>query len=109
MIGLAAGSRDITQPLRPVTADSMVSGNATGEARELVFTPADSLDDLDAILARTDRPVMLDFYADWCVSCIQMEKFTYSDAEVASRLGKMQLVQADVTKNAPEQIGRAHV
>src|SRR5690625_108544 len=102
IIGLAAGSRDITQPLRPFTAASMVSGNATGEARELVFTPADSLDDLDAILARTDRPVMLDFYADWCVSCIQMEKFTYSDAEVASRLGKMQLVQADVTKNAPE-------
>src|SRR5699024_5903669 len=102
IVGLAAGSRDISQPLQPFTAVGMASGSATAGANELSFSQASSLDELDAVLASTDRPVMLDFYADWCVSCIQMEKLTYSDPEVASRMGKMQLVQADVTENSPE-------
>ncbi len=102
IVGLAAGSRDISQPLQPFTAVGMAPGSATAGANELSFSQASSLDELDAILASTDRPVMLDFYADWCVSCIQMEKLTYSDPEVASRMGKMQLVQADVTENSPE-------
>jgi thiol:disulfide interchange protein DsbD len=55
--------------------------------------------ELDALLARTTRPVMLDFYADWCVSCIEMERFTFSDPQVAARMARFQLVQADVTKN----------
>jgi thiol:disulfide interchange protein DsbD len=53
-------------------------------------------------LAATDRPVMLDFYADWCVSCKEMERFTFSDARVARRrCGKAStLLQADVTANS---------
>lgn len=42
---------------------------------------------------------MLDFYADWCVSCREMEHFTFSDPTVAARMSQMLLVQADVTKN----------
>lgn len=63
------------------------------------FTRVASSAELDALLARTTRPVMLDFYADWCVSCIEMEKFTFSDPQVAARMSKFLLVQADVTKN----------
>lgn len=63
------------------------------------FTRVASSAELDALLARTTRPVMLDFYADWCVSCIEMERFTFSDPQVAARMAQFQLVQADVTKN----------
>ena len=42
---------------------------------------------------------MLDFYADWCVSCKELERFTFSDARVKSRFGNMVLLQADVTAN----------
>ena len=60
---------------------------------------------LDARLAaaRADgRPVMLDFYADWCVSCKEMERYTFSDPQVASRMGRMLLLKADVTANNDE-------
>jgi thiol:disulfide interchange protein DsbD len=63
------------------------------------FTTVSSSAELDAILANADQPVMLDFYADWCVSCIEMERFTFSDPAVANHMGKMTLIQADVTKN----------
>ena len=45
---------------------------------------------------------MLDFYADWCVSCKEMEALTFSDARVKPRLERMLLLQADVTANTPE-------
>jgi thiol:disulfide interchange protein DsbD len=43
---------------------------------------------------------MLDFYADWCISCKEMEKFTFTDARVAQRMDRMLLLQADVTANS---------
>jgi thiol:disulfide interchange protein DsbD len=45
---------------------------------------------------------MLDFYADWCVSCKEMERFTFSDPAVQARLSQLALLQADVTANRPE-------
>jgi thiol:disulfide interchange protein DsbD len=45
---------------------------------------------------------MLDFYADWCVSCKEMERFTFSNAEVAARMQRMLLLQVDVTRNSAE-------
>ena len=48
------------------------------------------------------RPVLLDFYADWCISCKEMEHLTLSNPAVIQALGKFNLVQADVTKNTPE-------
>ena len=45
---------------------------------------------------------MLDFYADWCVACKEFENFTFSDPEVQKRLGKVRLLQADVTANNPD-------
>jgi thiol:disulfide interchange protein DsbD len=91
LVGALAGSRD---PLRPLAG---LAGGAP-EAR-LPFQPVDSLAALQAQLAAPGKPVMLDFYADWCVSCKEMEAFTFSDARVRARLERMLLLQADVTAN----------
>jgi thiol:disulfide interchange protein DsbD len=58
--------------------------------------------DLDARVKTTGKAVMLDFYADWCVSCKEMERFTFSDPRVQARLGQMELLRADVTANNAE-------
>ncbi|WP_322999131.1 protein-disulfide reductase DsbD [Castellaniella sp.] len=98
--GLLAGGQDMLRPLAPFAAGSGSGGVAVPgpDAIRARFTPVTSLADLDAKLAASDRPVMLDFYADWCVSCLEMEKFTFSDPRVAARMGQMTLLQADVTR-----------
>lgn len=98
--GLLAGGRDMLRPLAPFTAGQTVAGAAAVDldAIRARFTRVESVADLDARLAAADRPVMLDFYADWCVSCIEMEKFTFSEPGVARRMSDIQLLQADVTR-----------
>jgi thiol:disulfide interchange protein DsbD len=66
---------------------------------ETAFTRIDSVAELEAKLKSPGRPVMLDFYADWCVSCKEMEALTFSDARVKPRMERMLLLQADVTAN----------
>jgi thiol:disulfide interchange protein DsbD len=66
------------------------------------FVRVQSIGELEQKLRSPGKPVMLDFYADWCVSCKEMEAFTFSDARVKSRMGGMLLLQADVTANTPE-------
>jgi thiol:disulfide interchange protein DsbD len=63
------------------------------------FARINSVAELEQKLQAPGRPVMLDFYADWCVSCKEMETFTFSDARVKPRLDGMLLLQADVTAN----------
>src|SRR5690606_975448 len=112
VVGLAAGGRSVLTPLAPFTASTTASqlidtGRAgvsladTAAIRQR-FTKVYSVAELDHLLANSNRPVMLDFYADWCVSCIEMEKFTFSDPQVAGQMSDLLLVQADVTKNTPE-------
>ena len=96
LIGALAGSRDPLQPL------AVMRGGTTETAPQPGFERVDSIAELEARLAATNRPVMLDFYADWCVSCKEMERFTFTNADVARRMGQMNLLKADVTANTEE-------
>jgi thiol:disulfide interchange protein DsbD len=66
------------------------------------FARINSIAELDQKLKSSGRPAMLDFYADWCVSCREMEALTFSDARVKPKLDAMLLLQADVTANTAE-------
>ncbi|MEX3583037.1 MAG: protein-disulfide reductase DsbD [Burkholderia sp.] len=91
LVGLAAGSTD---PLHPL---SVFAGR--GAAAGPAFASVCSSAELDRVIKTAGRPVMLDFYADWCVSCKEMEHLTFTDPRVQARLGQRYLVRADVTAN----------
>ena len=99
VVGLASGGRSVIAPLKHL---NMGGGSGAVAVESPTFMPVASVQELDALLAQTDRPVMLDFYADWCVSCIEMENFTFTDPTVARQMSAMLLVQADVTANTPQ-------
>ena len=96
LLGALAGSRDPLQPL-----GFMRGALANSELRSTRFEPVGSVTELDDRLKAANKPVMLDFYADWCVSCKEMERFTFTDPAVAERFNRMLLLKADVTANSP--------
>jgi thiol:disulfide interchange protein DsbD len=94
VVGAAAGGTD---PLRPL-AGTAIGGAAV--ATDLAFRPIKSVQDLEReVAAAAGRLVMLDFYADWCVSCKELEKYTFADAAVREALRGAVLLRADVTAN----------
>ncbi|CAB3827787.1 Thiol:disulfide interchange protein DsbD [Achromobacter anxifer] len=99
LIGAASGGRDVLQPLSHLAARGDAPAGAAASSGEVHFTRVRNNAELDALLAQSRQPVMLDFYADWCVSCREMERFTFTDPGVAQRMAGMLLVQADVTAN----------
>ncbi|CAM2166835.1 protein-disulfide reductase DsbD [Burkholderia orbicola] len=107
LVGLAAGSTDPVKPLAVLAARTVASGGAATAGAAAVqdgpaFASVRSSGELDALLKTSGQPVMLDFYADWCVSCKEMEHLTFTDARVQARLAKLHLVRADVTANNPD-------
>jgi thiol:disulfide interchange protein DsbD len=99
IIGVASGNRDPLQPLA-----NLVAGGPTIEKEGLTFKPVVSSQNLDLYLekaAENSQWVMLDYYADWCISCKEMDYYTFSDPDVRKALNKMALVQADVTDDTP--------
>ena len=83
----------------------MGGGAAVATHDELPFQRIKTVADLDREIAAASsqgKTVMLDFYADWCVSCKEMEAFTFTDEQVQAALSKTVWLQADVTANDPE-------
>ncbi|MDN7478203.1 protein-disulfide reductase DsbD [Burkholderia multivorans] len=102
LVGLAAGSTDPVKPLAVLASRAAAPGGdaAAAAAHEgPAFAAVRSSGELDALLKTSAQPVMLDFYADWCVSCKEMEHLTFTDARVQARLAQLHLVRADVTAN----------
>lgn len=98
MIGAASGGDD---PLKPLARFD----SRAGSVQATPFVPIRSSADLDreiAVASARGQAVMLDFYADWCVSCKVMERQVFREARIAARLGKLHLVQADITGNSRE-------
>ncbi|MEY8875940.1 MAG: protein-disulfide reductase DsbD [Leptothrix sp. (in: b-proteobacteria)] len=117
-VGVLSGGRSVLQPLAHLGGASLTAGAAgvaqlastsaqaapAGQAAKAatgvsVFRRVKSVAELDAVIKAAGKPVMLDFYADWCVSCKEFEQFTFRDPEVQARLAGAVLVQADVTAN----------
>ncbi|MEJ2128201.1 MAG: protein-disulfide reductase DsbD [Woeseiaceae bacterium] len=91
-----------TNPLKPLATVSFGGGVMVAEEKHLEFQRIKTVDDLDreiAAAAAAGKTAMLDFYADWCVSCIEMEEYTFTDATVQATLADTVLLQADVTAN----------
>jgi thiol:disulfide interchange protein DsbD len=95
LIGALAGGRDPLQPLAGLRGQAVAA-----EVGKLPFEPVGSLAELDNRVQAAGRPVMLDFYADWCVSCKEMERYTFADPAVQAKLAGFTLLKADVTANS---------
>ncbi|MFZ6874836.1 protein-disulfide reductase DsbD [Undibacterium sp. Di27W] len=91
LVGVATGGRDVFSPVAHLYG---------GSSEHVKFTRVRRIAELDAALAQSKgKTAMLDFYADWCVSCKEMEKLTFPEAKVKARLDNMLLLQVDVTAN----------
>ncbi|MEO8342345.1 MAG: protein-disulfide reductase DsbD [Gallionella sp.] len=99
LVGALSGARDILRPLGNIGGGNL--GRAeTQAAASLQFSRVKDLAELDQRIAQAQgKVVMLDFYADWCISCKEMERFVFSDAAIQAKLKTVLLLQADVTAN----------
>ncbi|UGQ46909.1 protein-disulfide reductase DsbD [Massilia endophytica] len=99
LVGAASSGRDVLQPLAHLRGGTAAGADSTAAHAGPRFTRIRTVAELDGILASTTQPVLLDFYADWCVACKEMERLTFAEARVGEALGKVRLLQADVTAN----------
>ncbi|MEE9493364.1 MAG: protein-disulfide reductase DsbD [Gammaproteobacteria bacterium] len=99
LIGAASGGSD---PFRPLANLHAGGGTQQSTQTHMAFKQIKTIDDLERELklaSEQGKPVMLDFYADWCISCKELEKYTFGNADVKQATQHMTLLQADVTDN----------
>lgn len=110
LAGAMAGANDPLAPLDPFvakeTAAGVLDGSSNTSARHADFTRVTSPADIESMLSQAreeGRPVVLDFYADWCISCKVMERNVFNDSDVIQALKPFTLLQLDMTDNTPAQ------
>jgi thiol:disulfide interchange protein DsbD len=94
---VSRGGGDMLQPLA-----GWGSSESQQEQKHIAFAPVKSISELNVILSKSradNQIVMLDFYADWCISCKELERFVFSNSKVVSAMSNVVSVQADVTQN----------
>ncbi len=102
LVGVASGSKDVMQPLHSIGFGGGGGMISESHANELSFKRVKNSAELDreiAVATAAGKPLILDFYADWCISCKEMEKYTFSDPDVQDAMSNAVLLQADVTAN----------
>ncbi len=99
LIGALSGAKS---PLTPLSNFTISSAGPSKALETLQFTRVASIAELEQKLAASNQPVMLDFYADWCVACKELEQLTFSDPKVQQQLKNTMLLQVDVTANSDE-------
>jgi thiol:disulfide interchange protein DsbD len=107
IIGATTGARDPFNPLRNLNTLVTTTGGGSHTSQHLQFQRIKSVADFEAALQASNaqgKPVMLDFYADWCTYCIKMEEYTFPDPQVQAALAGVTLLQADVTANDAEDL-----
>ena len=101
LVGAASGGTNALEPLAQFHSVSQLSGGS-GEENKVNFTRIRSASELDRALQSANQPVMLDFFADWCVACKEMDRFTFHDKKVIDQLNGLTLLQVDVTANTED-------
>ena len=102
-LGFLAGNASMTKPLGFLSS-SGASNSMQVQKKELDFIVVNSIEELDAVLAQNKgRKIMLDFAADWCTACKELEEITFTDSIVKSKLSEYVLIRADVTANSDKE------
>ncbi len=99
LIGASTGAGDPFKPLGAIVLSRAQQTEGAVGATHESWRPVKSLKDVHRQIADSDRPVLLDLYADWCISCKVMERSVFPDPEVAALLARFTLIRADVTLN----------
>ena len=102
LVGVLGGSTSMARPLeflKPQAVTSMITTNV----KEVEFTKITSIKELEILLAQNKgKKILLDFYADWCTACKELEEVTFSDSLVKSKMSEFVLIQADLTQNSED-------
>jgi thiol:disulfide interchange protein DsbD len=98
LIGAISGA---TSPLKPFEKITLLNGLKKNDEK-LVFTKIKNIDELKEIMKSSKKPVMIDFWASWCVACEELEDITFKDTEVIKKLQNFTLIKIDVTQNNEE-------
>lgn len=97
-VGAISGATNPLNPLEKFTSSKMTQVSD----EKLIFKKIKNIQELELAIKNSNKPVMLDFWASWCVSCKELEEITFQDEQVINKLQEFTLLKADVTENNDE-------